>query len=422
MTTSHSENKIVTNDIDKDSGLLIGIKEADFIHRYVEKNVEKIKGTKLKQGSVLELDGEKCILTRSILIDENGNAFIVTKAKDKRYTEEELIQKYLSRNPYERLAMNTRYYFEDGSSFQYRMINRIKTFFFTGKFALGQGTYSKVKKIQDLKTKKMFAVKTTLFINDHYKKIFLNEINNEKKLERLVGKLEQNNKGYLILPLVEGQSLSQYVAENEEFTLAKIIDLILKIAYELKKLHDKGIIHSDLHSDNIFFDGKNMVIIDLGMSIFVEKNNIMYKNAFYTGFNEENLRKYPYHAPELIQENKGNSVSFQSDIYSLGEYVLQFLLKYTANITESNQLNSINSLVKQMKDLDAEKRPTLEDVIKYFKNIAVTLTKEAKTVLFAPILTTKNNKRPVSGTLDDERPLKRRKKESGDAPLLVNIK
>lgn len=44
------------------------------------------------------------------------------------------------------------------------------------------------------------------------------------------------------------------------------IENALKIAKKIKKLHDKNIVHNDLHEGNIIFDGKKFHIIDFGSS------------------------------------------------------------------------------------------------------------------------------------------------------------
>lgn len=65
------------------------------------------------------------------------------------------------------------------------------------------------------------------------------------------------------------------------YTLGYAEDNEIKVSYSQKKMiceklnrmHDLGIIHNDLHEDNIFLEEKEAYIIDFGLSQIIEPNN-----------------------------------------------------------------------------------------------------------------------------------------------------
>ncbi|RIA98810.1 kinase-like domain-containing protein, partial [Glomus cerebriforme] len=79
----------------------------------------------------------------------------------------------------------------------------------------------------------------------------------------------------------------------------------------LKSIHNRNIIHRDLHSGNIFF-GRNAIIGDLGIS----------KSATESTDDNENYGVIPYMAPEIFQ---GQKYTKASDIYSFGMIMWEFM-------------------------------------------------------------------------------------------------
>src|SRR2546423_8490476 len=73
----------------------------------------------------------------------------------------------------------------------------------------------------------------------------------------------------------------------------------------LYRIHEKDLIHCDLHSGNVLIEGNNCYITDLGLcgSVDDELSNKIYGII-------------PYMAPEVLFENEENTK--ESDIYSIG--------------------------------------------------------------------------------------------------------
>lgn len=79
----------------------------------------------------------------------------------------------------------------------------------------------------------------------------------------------------------------------------------------LNYIHTQGIVHRDLKSENILFDGENITIIDFGTSKHYSKEELMKKTIGTT----------IYMAPEVVNGNYNE----KCDIWSAG-VILYILL------------------------------------------------------------------------------------------------
>jgi predicted ATPase/serine phosphatase RsbU (regulator of sigma subunit) len=127
-----------------------------------------------------------------------------------------------------------------------------------------------------------------------------------------------DNKPALVLELVDGSSIKKNLSKfstNIDYTL----EIGVKIADALNNLHDNGIIHKDLNSNNILITNENKIkIIDLGISSKYDSKN---KNASNPSKLEGTLE---YISPE--QTGRMNrKVDQSSDLYSLGVVLFEML-------------------------------------------------------------------------------------------------
>jgi serine/threonine protein kinase len=118
----------------------------------------------------------------------------------------------------------------------------------------------------------------------------------------------------IIMPYYDSGDLIHYI--SSDFYNIKWINKLgnlLRIAVGLINIHGVDIIHRDLHSGNIFFDGPHWPYIgDLGIS----------KSATESADNNENYGIIPYMAPEIFQ---GQKYTKASDIYSFGMIMWEFM-------------------------------------------------------------------------------------------------
>src|SRR5438132_9610011 len=101
------------------------------------------------------------------------------------------------------------------------------------------------------------------------------------------------------------ENLRDYLQNNHsKLTLKNRIAILSSLCYSLHQIHEKDLIHCDLHSSNILIQGGACYITDLGLCGPVD--------------DESSGKIYgivPYTAPEVIQGKKNTK---ESDVYSIG--------------------------------------------------------------------------------------------------------
>lgn len=121
-----------------------------------------------------------------------------------------------------------------------------------------------------------------------------------------------------IMPKVEGETLNKYLFRSKP-TLDVKKDFANQLITALKLLHNKEIVHGDLHHGNILVtSNKEIKILDFDLSSYGNKHSPQSGGYF------------PYLAPEQIEDDnfkyhKG-FINYQTDIYQLG--VLLYYLFY----------------------------------------------------------------------------------------------
>lgn len=138
-------------------------------------------------------------------------------------------------------------------------------------------------------------------------------------------------------------------------------------------LHSRGIMHCDLKPDNIFYDGENFVIGDLGFTAPCK-----YSKCTKTA------KKYREPEPE-------NNTSH--DIFSLGIIMLQFLCNVTLpKVYNYNKYKkccivddiSIKKLILRMISKDNKSRPTIIEVYYNLYSVVLEDVEINKTVTYIP--------------------------------------
>lgn len=136
---------------------------------------------------------------------------------------------------------------------------------------------------------------------------------------KLYGHGEWEGGLYIAMEFIQGISLRQTLFESP-ISLKKALEIIIDIAYALCHLHTHGVIHRDLKPENILItDSGQIKVIDFGIAqLLTEKGS---KKASPT----QRLIGTPiYMSPE--QRENPESVSYPSDIYSLGIIFYELVL------------------------------------------------------------------------------------------------
>jgi serine/threonine protein kinase len=117
---------------------------------------------------------------------------------------------------------------------------------------------------------------------------------------------------FLVMELVEGESLAQLLRREGKLPLERAVDLLLPIASATAELHAAGIVHRDIKPGNILLARGPTVcpkLADFGVSRFDDGTPGITDSGTLLGTLE-------YLAPELIRA--ANAANEWSDQYSLG--------------------------------------------------------------------------------------------------------
>jgi serine/threonine protein kinase len=119
----------------------------------------------------------------------------------------------------------------------------------------------------------------------------------------------QNNSPYLVMELVDGESLGQRLERQRRLSEAESIRIIAQVAQGLHKAHKQGLIHRDVKPDNILLTGDGQAkLADLGLVKEIEAD----LNLTRTG---RGLGTPHFMAPEQFRNAKNADV--RCDIYSM---------------------------------------------------------------------------------------------------------
>ena len=255
------------------------------------------------------------------------------------------------------------------------------------KEPIGKGAYGEVWKGKHTKTDAPRAIKklNRNGIGSISKKEVFNEIQTLKELDhpnivKTFEYFETKDHFYLVTEFLQGSELlKRLTKDNFDYSEVNICRIMKQILYAIKFMHDRGVMHGDVKSENIIFDGTNAVLIDFGHSQKLKNK----KGKKVIGTNM-------YLAPEVI---KGNYTE-KCDIWSVG-VIFYIMLTGQAPFSGSNgevyeNILNVNlsmnlevsrfisqeaiELLNQMFIIDYKKRPSAGELLKHpwFQNAETT--------------------------------------------------
>lgn len=126
---------------------------------------------------------------------------------------------------------------------------------------------------------------------------------------------EHTQNYYIIMEMVEGMNIEQYVMRNGAIPEQETVELMLKILDALQCVHNAHIIHRDIKPSNIMIrPNGNICLLDFGVAKDMENGGGTIVGSV--------IGTDGYMSPEQAD---GYSVNYNTDIYSLG-CVMYFML------------------------------------------------------------------------------------------------
>jgi len=183
---------------------------------------------------------------------------------------------------------------------------------------IGRGGMGVVYRAIHCDTKEEVAIKVLHqeFIHDS-KQIqrFEREARSQAKIENpnvihFIGVYKHNESLGIVMELLKGCSLKQYVKHHGVLSTAEILTVVSELIHGLESAHKQGITHRDLKPSNIFIcDDGCIKIMDFGLA----KSNIAQDDITDSGNNP--IGSYYFMAPEQVL---GQKLDARSDLYAIG--------------------------------------------------------------------------------------------------------
>jgi serine/threonine protein kinase/tetratricopeptide (TPR) repeat protein len=180
---------------------------------------------------------------------------------------------------------------------------------------LGEGRSGVVYKAQDLKRKRIVAIKAIpnkIMVEEHEQARLLHEAQTAAKLEhpsicQIQNVLETIEYTFVVMNYVAGRRLSDLV-NNFPLDLNTAVDYAVQIASGLKAAHSANVVHRALSSNNVMVTNVGGAkIMDFGLGRLAD--------IARTTVGEDAPLSVAYVSPEQL---KGGEVDHQADIWSLG--------------------------------------------------------------------------------------------------------
>ena len=132
---------------------------------------------------------------------------------------------------------------------------------------------------------------------------------------------------FLVMELVEGQTLRELIASKGSFTVNETINYLSPVVSALAAAHQIGIVHRDIKPENILIshDGR-IKIADFGLARGTNLGQTMTAEASVI------LGSVSYLSPEQVQRGISDA---RSDIYSVGVMAFEMLTGNRPHISDS---------------------------------------------------------------------------------------
>jgi serine/threonine protein kinase len=231
---------------------------------------------------------------------------------------------------------------------------------------LGKGGMGSVYKARQVKLNRTVALKVLHIEGDseeekEAEKRFYSEAQamkelNHQNLATVYDFGKQDDKIFIAMTFVEGESLSDIIKREKKLPVKRAIYIAWQIARGLEYAHEREVIHRDIKPSNIMIKKNNEVcIIDFGISISTHSQRLT--NPGMTMGTPE------YMSPEQCQ-NK--NVTHQSDIYSFGIVFYEMLTgdpPFVGGASLSILNRHLNEAPKSLRKKNEEVSEELEKII-----------------------------------------------------------
>ena len=252
---------------------------------------------------------------------------------------------------------------------------------------IGKGGFGSVYKVENLMDKKHYAMKMVklepdqikfykIHPNEMYKAI--NEIGiwknfNHPNIINYDNSFLIKEDCYIIMELVEGLSLGEYISylkdNNRAIDKEIAIKIILQVVSGLRYMHKTAkVIFRDLNPNNIMLDYSfNVKLIDFGLTVEESKAKGKVSSILNQSVQFVFEGSVMYSSPEVM---KNEIISYESDIWALGCIIYE-MIKLKPPFLGDNSLTVANNVCEGIYEKLKEKDFGEKDIIKLVENCLI---------------------------------------------------
>ncbi len=172
---------------------------------------------------------------------------------------------------------------------------------------------------------------------------------------------EQDSLPYIIMPYMEGGTLSEYVLQRGHLSLSEAVWYLEQIALALDYAHEQGCVHCDVKPANMLLDSEGFVTLsDFGIAQVTRSDAA---GEMITKSPEVLMGTPDYISPE---QALGQTLDGRSDIYSLGVtlfFLLAGQLPFQADTSIAVALLHVHEKPPALSLIRADISPALDRVI-----------------------------------------------------------
>lgn len=229
---------------------------------------------------------------------------------------------------------------------------------------IGKGGMALVYRALDLRTGHNVAVKVLRpeFAEDEeFLERFDREAHTASKMSHhnIVNLLDMGQEGelrYIVMEYVNGRTLKEVILQKGALPPTVAAQIAIRILSALQHAHDNGIIHRDIKSQNILVNADGHIkVSDFGIARVAGSNTISKTDNV--------MGSVHYFSPE---QAKGETVSFGSDLYSVGIVIYEMLtgqLPFDGETPVAIAMQQIGAQAKSVMELNPSVQPAFARVV-----------------------------------------------------------
>lgn len=148
---------------------------------------------------------------------------------------------------------------------------------------------------------------------------------------------EHNGLPYLVMPVVEGQSLQRRVETTGPLSTIEVVRIAAQVAEGLAAAHSQGLVHRDVKAANILLENgvERVQLTDFGLARAIDDAS-MTRSGVIAGTPQ-------YMSPEQAH---GDSMDHRSDLFSLGS-VMYFMLTGRSPFRAETTMGVLNRIINE---------------------------------------------------------------------------